>query len=122
MRPTLVGNETETELSYRYQVINKGSGPAQFEKVEFLYRNEPVKPEFYKLKLKEELNNKDLRYRLSVTTPGQNSVMAPGDFLDLVFLEVNSEDKQKINNLEEGVFGITIRYRSSHGEKFTWSS
>lgn len=118
--PHIVAHEIESESEYRFQITNKGGGPAFFEKVEYFNELEKLEGEDFRLSIREVLIKNGIKFKSTIVKFGAETVMAPGETFVIIKLEVHHGDTKKMRELPNAVFGVKIHYKSLHGKSKVW--
>ncbi len=120
--PVIVANEKESETSYVYEITNKGNGPAYFISVDCFFNLKKLEESTLRDRVRNHLTENDIRFNSSFTTLAQETVMAPGETIELVNILIHPDDAVKMQQIEDSVFGTRIKYKSSHGVEKVWVS
>ena len=120
--PVIVANEKESDTGYIYEITNKGSGPAYFYSVDSFFNLEKLVDSTLRERVRENLTERGIRFKSTFTTLGQETVMAAGETIELANIEIHPDDTEKMKNIEDSVFGLRIKYKSSHGVEKIWVS
>jgi hypothetical protein len=120
--PVIVANEKESEISYVYEITNKGNGPAYFTSVDSFFNLKKLEGSTLREKVLAHITEKGIRFKSTFTTLGQETVLAPGETVEIANITLHPDDAGKIQQIEDSVFGVRIKYKSSHGVEKVWVS
>lgn len=120
--PTIVGHETKGMSEYKYEIINKGNGPAFFKSVEWFWDGKPLKDKSITEAVREIVHSYGLPPTQLVTELGQNSVLGTGEKLVLGSIAITPEHVPIIKEIEKKGFAVRIAYESAFGEQFVFAS
>lgn len=125
-RPKLVGQRHRGPFEFRYEIANKGLGPAYFKKVEYFERLEPLEGRSFTEAVSSALRAAELFDSVALTTTElpSRAVMAPGDsdVLGHILLANRSNAGKFQEFLDTYQIDIRITYQSAHGETDVWAT
>lgn len=114
------GHESENPTGYSYAIQNKGKGAAYFKKVDYFLDRKLLKDNSLREALANVLTQAGVRYELSITQPGQESILQAGEVMQLVKISVPLEDAARLKAIPSERFGVRILYKSVHGKNRVW--
>lgn len=121
-RPAIVGHETKGWDEYKYELVNKGTGPAYLKEVEWFWNKEPIIGRSIDEVVAEKIRAYGLPPTQMVTVLGKNTIIGIGERLVLGSLSLKPEHIPLFQEMEKEGFGVRISYESAHGEKFMFHS
>lgn len=117
-----MGHETKALDEYKYEIINKGNGPAFFKSVEWFWDGEPLGEKSISEAVGEVVQSYGLPPTQVITELGQNSVLGKGERLVLGSIAIGPQYIPIIREIENKGFGVRIVYESEFREQFVFAS